>query len=204
MYLPERFPIPFSGQPIGGPTYSTRVATTASGHEQRNQNWAECRWYGDGSIGAKTEVHYKRVLDHFRMARGRLHHFRLKDYAEFHVERTEGVLVQITTTTFQIYKQYGAAVGFEDLRKITRPVAPLSVWKDSVLQTITTHYTVDMETGIVTFLSAPGASVLEVETEFDIPVRYDTDKLQAVLLRLDGAHGSVFAWEQIPLVEHRE
>lgn len=205
-YLPARFPVVFAARPVGGPGFSTRIAATVSGHEQRNVDWSASRWSGDASIGVRSDAEFRLVGAHFRMARGRAHHFRLRDEADFQVERADGVLVQLTSTTFQIYKQYGSEVGFEDYRKITRPVAAtLSVWKDSVLQTLTTHYTLDAETGIVTFLSAPGASVLECEVEFDIPVRYDTDQLQATLIVAGrGSRTSYHAWEQIPLLEVRE
>lgn len=205
-YLPVRFPIRFATRPVGGPGFSTRIATVASGFEQRNQNWSASKWSGDASIGVKSDTDFKLVGSHFRMARGMTHHFRVKDYADFKVLRTEGVLVLITTTTFQIHKQYGAEIGFEELRKITRPVSgTLSVWKDATLQTVTTHYTINYETGIVTFLSAPGASVLEVAVEFDIPVRYDIDKLQATLIMPEaGDRPAYHSWEQIPLMEVRE
>ncbi len=205
-YLPARFPIVFAPRPVGGPGFSTRIVATVSGHEQRNANWTASRWSGDASIGIRSDAEFQLVARHFRMARGRAHHFRLHDEADYQVARADGVLVQLTSTTFQIYKQYGTEVGFEDYRKITRPVAAtLSVWKDAVLQTLTTHYTLAAETGIVTFLSAPGASVLECEVEFDIPARYDTDQLHATLVAASTNNRTAYhSWEQIPLVEVRE
>lgn len=205
-YLPARFPLVVAARPVGGPGFSTRIATTVSAFEQRNANWEASRWSGDAAIGIRSEAHFQLVRDHFHMARGRLHHFRFKDYADYTVERSAGVLVELTSTTFQIYKQYGTEAGFEDYRKITRPVADtLSVWKNSVLQTLTTHYTLAAETGIVTFTSPPGVATLECACEFDVPVRYDTDQLLSTLVVPgNGARSAHHAWEQVPLVEHRE
>ncbi len=63
-----------------------------------------------------------------------------------------------------------------------------------------------IETGIVTFVSPPGAAVLEAACRFDVPCRYDTDKLQATLVVLNTRTGgeSYHAWKSVPLLEVRE
>lgn len=204
MYLPARFPIPFAERPVGGPGFSTRIASTKSGFEQRNQDWEASRWSGDASIGVKSDAQFILVRNHFHMARGKLHKFRVKDYADFKAARGEGVMQLLTATTYQLYKQYGDEPGFEDFRKTTRIVGPMLVWQNGSLLAIGTDWNVDTETGIVTFASAPGAAVLEAAFQFDIPVRYDTDVLQATLVTLAPGLGAYHSWEQIPLVEVRE
>lgn len=207
-YLPASFPIKFAARPVGGPGFSTRLVAVGSGHEQRNQNWSTARWSGDASIGIRSERDFELVRAHFRMARGRLHKFRLKDYAEFKCARADGFLERLTDTTFQLHKRYGDEPGFEDYRKITRPVsATLQIWDNDVL--LTSGYTLAAETGIVTFSVAPAGSppggALECAFQFDVPVRYDTDQLQAVLVRPEaGDREAYHAWESIPLVEVRE
>jgi uncharacterized protein (TIGR02217 family) len=200
-YLSERFPIDIAPGPIGGPTWSTDVTGLRSGEEQRNENWSRSRHEYEASQGIKTDTDFAAVGSHFRMARGRAHMFRFKDWADFAALRGEGVLTLITSTTFQLFKKYGAVSGFEEFRKVTRPVAgTLSVWKDDVL----TSVTLAPETGIVTFAVAPGAAVLECAFEFDVPVRYDTDKLQSTLVFYSETVGSLHGWASVPLVEVRE
>ncbi|HKW83001.1 MAG TPA: DUF2460 domain-containing protein [Burkholderiaceae bacterium] len=200
-YLSQRFPIDIAPGPMGGPTWSTDVTALRSGEEQRNENWSRSRHEYEASHGIKTADDFVAVGAHFRMARGRAHMFRYKDHADFIAERGEGVLTLITSTTFQLYKQYGSVVGFVEDRKITRPVAgTLQVWKDDVL----TAVTLNAETGVVTFGIAPGAAVLECAFEFDVPVRYDTDKLQATLVHYNEITGSLHSWASVPLVEVRE
>jgi len=199
-YLSQRFPIDIAPGPVGGPTWSTDVTGLRSGDEQRNENWSRSRHEYEASHGIKTSDDFAVVGAHFRMARGRAHMFRFKDHADYAAVRGEGVLTLITSTTFQLYKKYGAVSGFEEFRKITRPVSgSLSVWKDTVL----TGVTLAAETGIVTFGSAPGAAVLECAFQFDVPVRYDTDKLQSTLVHFTEA-GSLHGWASVPLVEVRE
>ena len=79
------------------------------------------------------------------------------------------------TRAFQLAKIYGASVD-PYVRPITKPVAgTVSVTIDGVP---TGAFTLDDTTGIVTFDTAPPAgAALAAEFEFDVPVRFDTDRL---------------------------
>lgn len=206
-YLSERFPTAVAPAPVGGPSFSTQVNAVLSGEEKRNQNWSRSRHEYEVSHGIRTEAAFVQIGAHFRMARGRAHHFRYKDWGDFTVARLEGELTLLTTTTFQIYKVYGDVMGFEERRKITRPVSgTVSVWQGTVLQTLGSNYTVAVETGIVTFAIAPGMAVIEVACQFDVPVRYDTDTLKATLIRANnlGGQPQLKSWTSVPLVEVKE
>jgi uncharacterized protein (TIGR02217 family) len=69
------------------------------------------------------------------------------------------------------------------------------------VQTPGTHYTVDHATGVVTFSAEhipPPDTVVTAGFEFDVPVRFDTDKLE---INLQGfRHGAI---PSIPIVEIR-
>lgn len=206
-YLPSAFPSEHIARgAMGGPAWSTSIATTISGDEQRNQNWQRSRHRYEVSQGIKTAAAFRAIGAHFRMARGRTHHFRFRDWADYHCPRAEGLLDPITSTTFQLSKVYGSEIGFTETRRISRPVAAsLQIWKDATLQTLTTHYTLAAETGIVTFVSAPGAAVLECAFDFDVPCRYDTDELRSTLLiAAGGPDDALVSWESVPLVEDRD
>jgi uncharacterized protein (TIGR02217 family) len=204
-YLPAPFPDDIAPQPSGGPGWSTDIVMTLSGDEQRNQNWLESRHTYELSHGIRTAAAFKAVGAHFRMARGKLHTFRFTDWADFECERADGGLVEITTTTFQLAKLYGAEMGFTESRRITRPrTGTVQVWKAGTLLTGGTDYTVDVETGIVTFATAPGAATLEAAFDFDVHCRYDTDQLKAVLIRLADSDESLLSWDSVPVVEVHE
>lgn len=204
-YLSERFPLIIGRDPVGGPGFMTEIASTRSGFEQRNQCWSRSKLEYDFSHDIKSDTMFQVVGAHFRMARGRLHTFRVRDWSDFRCLRADGLLDPITATTFQLHKVYGSVVGFAEEVKITR-IYPgsLQIWKDAVLQTLTTHYTVAEETGIVTFASAPGASVIEAACLFDVHCRYDIDKLQATLVQFNAEGESFHAWKSVPVVEVRE
>lgn len=200
-YLPVRFPMSIAREPVGGPGFMTRIGETLSGTEQRNEEWSRSRHRFEVSQGIKTETDFREIGAHFRMARGRLHKFRFRDWSDYKCERRDGALLSLTATTFQAYKNYGAAAGFIEARRLTR-IYPgsLQVWKDGVLQSLT----VDEETGIATFAIAPGAALLELACSFDVPARYDTDELKATLVQLNKSRDSFIGWQSVPVVEVRE
>jgi uncharacterized protein (TIGR02217 family) len=54
-------------------------------------------------------------------------------------------------------------------------------------------------TGLVTFITAPAAgAAITADFEFDVPVRFDTDRLEFRLETHD-----LMVWEQIPITEVR-
>lgn len=203
-YLPKRFPVLIASGPQGGPTFSTDVVTLIGGEEQRNQNWTESRHEYDVSQGIKSDAQFSEIGAHFRQARGKAHKFRFKDWGDFKTVQADGVVETITGTTFQMQKQYGQEVDFIELRRITRPVSgSIKVWLSSVLATESSDYTLDYETGILTIASGPSATNVQWAGEFDVPCRYDTDKLVSVLVAYS-ASISYHSWTSVPLVEVRE
>src|SRR5690606_9121053 len=98
-----------------------------------------------------------------------------------------------TAVSFQLVKSYGAA--FDPyVRPITKPVAgTVTVRVDG----IATPVAVDALTGLVTFAAAPEAgAAITASFEFDVPVRFDTDRLDVELASFDAAQAPA-----IPLLE---
>ena len=78
--------------------------------------------------------------------------FLLQDPKDARSLITEGVATALTSTTFQLYKTYTSAGSTRTkLRKITRPLAAgVDIKVSGVSLTVTTQYTLDTATGIVT------------------------------------------------------
>jgi len=118
----------------------------------------------------------------------------------------EGAGASVTITLLRetdlIFKRYSDG-GIDYDRPITHLVAGrVVVLKDNVVQTETTHYTVSLTTGLITWTAGnwPAVGVdIQVALEFDIPMRFDTDKLKLNLLMF--RRGS---WQNIPLVEEKQ
>jgi uncharacterized protein (TIGR02217 family) len=106
-----------------------------------------------------------------------------------------------TRTVFQLAKTYGS--GFAPwTREIRKPVAgSVRVAVAGTERAEGTAFTIDPSTGRVTFLAghvpATGA-VVTAGFEFDVPVRFDTDRLEISLSGFQ--HGAI---PNIPVVEVR-
>jgi uncharacterized protein (TIGR02217 family) len=205
-----RFPAAISFGATGGPERRTDIVVLGSGHEERNQRWADSRRRYDAGYGLKSLGDLEAAIAFFEERRGRLHGFRWKDHADFKscgVSGTPAATDQAIGTgdgaaaAFQLAKSYGLSFA-PWTRDIKKPVAgTVLVAVDGVPQTEGADFTIDAATGIVSFepgaVPGPGAGVT-AGFEFDVPVRFDTDRLE---ISLDGfRHGSI---PSIPIVEIR-
>jgi len=198
-FVETQFPTDISLGATGGPMHSTDIITTFGGREQRNINWSAPLGVWNVAHGVKTTTQLETLVAFFRARQGKAVGFRFKDWSDYHV--TAGNIGTGTgaLTTFQLRKQYtsgGATVN----RNITKPIASgLLIYVDGVLKTLTTDYTVSTVTGIVTFISAPALDKAITATfDFDVPVRFDTDKMDISLDNL-----GIGSWANIPVVEIR-
>ena len=105
------------------------------------------------------------------------------------------------TSEFQLIKQYGGAY-LPYNRDITKPVAgTVRLAVDGIERTDGIDFTVDTATGLVTFAPAsipPAQASVTAGFEFDVPVRFDTDRLEVNVMGFK--HGSI---PSIPIVEVR-
>jgi uncharacterized protein (TIGR02217 family) len=205
-----RFPTAISRASHGGPERRTDVVVLGSGAEERNARWADSRRSYNAGYGVKSLDDLHAVIAFFEERRGRLHGFRWRDPGDFKSCPPEGTPTALdqtiglgdgTTAVFQLVKTYGSAFN-PWTRAITKPVAGTAlVAVAGILQTPATAYSVDHVTGLVTF--APGhipavAQPITAGFEFDVPVRFDTDRLQ---IDIHGfRHGAI---PSIPIVEIR-
>jgi uncharacterized protein (TIGR02217 family) len=205
-----RFPTDISRSAQGGPERRTDVVVLGSGYEERNSRWANSRRAWNAGYGIKSLDDLHAVIAFFEERRGKLHGFRWKDHTDFKSCPPQSPItatdqqIGIGTgaqATFQLVKRYGAAFAPWD-RIIVKPVAgTVLVAVDGVAQTLATHFTLNATTGNVTFL--PGhipaaAAVVTAGFEFDVPVRFDTDKLDLDLRGFQ--HGAI---PSIPIIEIR-
>lgn len=217
---------------IGGSRFNTSVLSLDSGFEVRNENWVDSLGEWDAGYGlllkhqsdpASAQLDLDRLINIFHVARGRAHSFRFKDWADFEIAyqlgSTTGISPQFlangdgTTTIFQVFKRY-TVPGVTDVfdRFITKIVnnSTLVILLDDVVQTETTHYTVDYDRGLITMVSTPGGpgsggngpggeNQLTVRAEFDAHVRFDVDDLKASVETFNAG-----SWPSFPLLELRE
>jgi len=201
-----RFPLGVALGARGGPERATDVITLASGREERNSRWAQSRRRYNAGYGVKSRADMAAVLAFFEERRGRFHSFLWRDGLDFSSNGTETPTPfdqpigggDGETLTFQLSKTYGAS--FDPyVRPITKPVAG-SVRVAVAGTERTTGWSVDALTGVVTFDTAPAAgAAVTAGFLFDVPVRFDTDRLDIELTSFEAADAP-----SIPLIEVRE
>ena len=196
-FVEDRFPIDISYGTSGGPEYATDIVVSQSGFEKRNINWVEARARYNAAHGVKTKEQLDALVAFFRARKGRAYGFRFKDWTDY---QATGIAIGSgdgLATQFQLVKHYSSG-GVDETRTIRKPVSgSVRIYKNGVLQT--SGVTIAYATGLVTFSIAPAAGVaITADFEFDVPVRFDTDRLSATL----DAYG-VHSWLDIPLIEVR-
>jgi uncharacterized protein (TIGR02217 family) len=205
-----RFPIEISAGSSGGPERRTDVVLLASGFEERNARWANSRRSYNAGYGVRGLADLNTVLAFFEERRGRLHGFRYRDPAD-HGSAAPGAAItrldQVLGTgdgsvaAFALKKTYGGAHAPYE-RLIQKPVpGSVLVAVDGVAKTAGADYTIDHTSGFITFLAGqiPAAGQLVTAGfEFDVPVRFDTDKIEVNVQSF--LHGSI---PSIPLIEIR-
>jgi uncharacterized protein (TIGR02217 family) len=202
-----RFPLRVALGASGGPVRRTDIVNLSNGREQRNQRWRDSRRRYDAGSGIRSLADLYAVLEFFEARRGQLYGFRFRDP----VDRTScspGGTVSAadqvlgigdgTTTAFGLVKAYQDAGGGWT-RRITKPVADTVTVSVDGVEVPETAYSVDVTTGIVTFAAArrPGSGALvQAGYEFDVPVRFDIDRID-----IDLAHFDAGRIPSIPLTE---
>jgi uncharacterized protein (TIGR02217 family) len=197
-----RFPERIAYGASGGASFTTMVVRTESGAEQRTAMWSYPLHQWDVSQGVKSATDFAAVRGFFLAAKGRLHGWRFKDWSDYTASHTgdeKGIVTALTATTFQAWKRYTSGSNTQD-RKIVKPVTSTMEIKVSG---IVTAFTVDTTTGIVTIATAPAAANVTWSGEFDVPMRFDTDKLDARLIGRTGSKGLLAEWSAIPITELR-
>jgi uncharacterized protein (TIGR02217 family) len=202
------FPLDIALRSAGGPQRRTDIVALGSGREERNARWAHSRRRYDAGYGVKTLDALSEVVTFFEERRGMLYGFRWRD----RLDHSSGAGAvgphdqQIgfgdgTTAAFQLVKTYGS-IHAPYQRPIVKPVAgSVRIAVDSVEKIEDTDFTVDVTTGVVTFLAGHVPASTEAVTAgflFDVPVRFDTDYLEVDLSAFTAG-----AIPKIPLVEIR-
>lgn len=209
-----RLPINLERGALGGPRFKTTVLGLESGFEQRNVDWSRVRGEWDVGYGVLLKFNETGNLldlndlrDFFYARQGRAFSFRFKDWLDFEIG-TPGDPVNDnqsigtgdgSTTVFQIFKRYvsGSQTYDKSINKVVSNT--LTVFVNAVQQTEGVDYTVNLNTGQITFTSAPGNGLnVSVACEYDNHVRFDTDKFDANLDLFN--QGS---WPNVPIVEVR-
>lgn len=199
-----RFPdnIAFGG--TVGPTYLTVVTPVYSGRDGRIPAWSQSRVRFEVGRRSMNAADTATLDTFFRTVKGRAYGFRIKDWTDYTVTTSQGVLTpQSTPGVYQLAKLYVNGA-LSETRLIQKPVVgTVAVYKNGAL--ITTGLSLDTTMGLVTISPTPlTTDVLSWSGQFDVPVRFDVDEMKKQIMDRNGAHGDLLVdWGTIPIIEIR-
>ena len=203
-----RFPTNLSYGSLGGPQRLTEIVTLANGHEERSTPWAHARRSYDAGFGLRSLADLEQLIAFFEARSGQLHSFRWKDWTDYmscalgeaitpfdqRLGMGDGVKTQ-----FQLVKSYrsGDQIYLRPIRKPVENTVYCAIGGDPINGD--SDYSVDYASGVVTFALPPdiGAEVT-AGFEFDVPVRFDTDRLQTSIAAYNAGE-----LPNVPIIEVR-
>lgn len=177
-----RHPTAYAYGTRGGPGFSTSIVEGDGGASERISRWPNARRHYDPRPGIKTLAALAAHLDFYIARQGPAIGFRLKDLSDFTTaadhtgehNATDVFLGNATGTSgqFQLRTQYvsGPTTVYRTIRK---PVLDTVKMACNGVPLVTSNYTVDTTTGLVT-VTAGLTNTLPVSggCEFDVPVQY--------------------------------
>lgn len=187
------------------PRFNNTILRGQSGTRDVQINWdlPLRRW--DVSHTVKDRSSLAEFIDFWMTVRGTAYSFRFWDPSDFEAGTEyqndqiayvdDCPTASISSTQFQLVKTYGGIVN-PMTRKITKPIeSTVKIYVDSVLQS--SGFTLNDETGVVTFSSAP-SGVVTWAGHFHCEAAFESDE---PFFTLDSPqHGS---WEGLTITEVR-
>ncbi|MCF3642598.1 TIGR02217 family protein [Rhizobium sp. TRM95111] len=204
-----RFPLRVALGASGGPVRRTDIVSLSNGRENRNRRWQDARRRYDAGSGVRSVADLYEVLAFFEARAGQFYGFRFRDPVDF---KSCGPLGTPAATDqkigtgdgvqrgFQLVKTYADGGGSTE-RIIEKPVEGTVIVAVSGEMVSSDLFEVEYDTGIVRF--NPGAApadgaVVKAGYAFDVPVRFDTDRIDIDLSQFEAGRIPT-----IPLVEIR-
>lgn len=199
------FPMSVALGTTGGPERHTDIVLLSNGHESRNARWRDARRRYDAGSGMKSAQDLYALVAFFEARQGSLYGFRFKDPID-HASSAYGTQIDYNDqqigigdgvrTIFQLTKSYADIAGGTS-RIIQKPVAGSVEIALDHSQIFAPNFTIDMSNGLVTFSSPPEiGTMITAGFNFDVPVRFDIDRLDINLSNFHAGH-----IPSIPLIE---
>lgn len=168
MFINEVFPFDISLNSIGATRFQTDVVMVDSGHDQRQSRWDQPLMEYDVAYGVRTMEHLHGLIAFFRAMGGRKNAFLYKDHMDYtstlaiDYEARRAPPPQPTdqhigtgdanTKVFQLVKHYPTpSGGAAATRPIYKPKG--GTVKVAINGQLVTNYTLDLNTGKITFNS---------------------------------------------------
>lgn len=185
--------------------FSTAVFTGENGREQRQRRWSESRRSYAVSFQVWDPARWRSLVDFHAARYGMWRGFRLRDPSREAVGyEYAGMNAWAVTTPEPFAVGNGSLATFPlsmveggRARLVTKVASPTGYPPRAYVNGVETAATFDMNAGTVTFAGAPpNGAALAWAGFYDVPVRFDADRLEATFQALVLGRTS-----EIPIVE---
>ena len=139
-----QFPTGISYGSEGGPEWQTDVVVVNSGHEFRNQNWADPLYRYNARHGVRTKADLDSVKDFFIARQGMSRGFRYKDWVDY--QASSEAMASTGGPSWQAQRTYTSGTQ-SYIRNLTKPTSTGSITRNGGNYT---NYTMSTQTGIAT------------------------------------------------------
>jgi uncharacterized protein (TIGR02217 family) len=180
--------------------FKTEVLEDGSGNEQRNPKWNYPLWVFDIGDRDLDKAGIQNLIAFFMKVKGRLQPFLWKNWTDYQAINQVIGVGNGAITTYQLVKTYGTSNPMTI--PITKPIdESVSITVNGI---ISTAWSVNADTGIITFSVAPTGQIV-ANFEFDYLVRSSIDSLNSTFkaIRLDNGN-TVYAIGSIALEQIRD
>lgn len=202
-FFDERFPDCYSFGAKGGPMFSTEVNRSTSGARFANRNWTMPDHVFDISSGIKSEADFAVYQEFFYNVFGRFDAFRFKAWTDYKATNSQLAVIAVGTS-YQLQKVYVRGVRSFS-RTILKPVSgTVSVRRRSSGGTISTITpSINYATGVVTITGHTSGDTYFWTGEFDVPVNFEQDSMEAQIDAKNAHSGLLINWPTVQVRENR-
>ena len=185
-----------------GPVFPVDVVMTPGGYEKRNYNGpAAGRRRYVVSYESRDQAIVDMIEEGFIAVQGKLIGYRILDPVDYQITQELIGTGDNVETDFPVTRTYtwGSLSRVRDLYKLVSGTQ--TVYLDDVEQA--SGWTINVNTGILSFTSAPGVGVtVKITTQYHIPVRFDIVETSMVISEGEIRH--IANLELIELIELEE
>lgn len=195
MFIEERLDLGINYGTTATITTSTAIVETFSGIETRSINWVYPLL--KFNIGQKSCLNEQLAyfLAFHAARKGAYEGFRFKDWSDYTFNT---VITLNANKQAQLFKQYSVAGS-----SVKRPLSKIVTGTVLVFvnDVVTQGWTLNYNTGVITFNAIPTGTI-RVSGEFDVPVRFESDKINLRFKAYEpGTERKLFDWEGLTLTE---
>lgn len=201
------FPPEISAGALGGDTFSTDVVILKrSGKRVRNAGRQNALGVWTVAHITKDEVKFRELVSFYLAVKGMWLAFLWKDFQDYTgwgQQNCSPATGNGSNTIFQLQKTYTVPSPLTSyVRTVKKPKnGTVKIYKAGVLQTETTHYTVNYSTGVVTFVTAPAnGNTIKAEYEYYKITIFGSDRRESTVEQEAGDMG-IFNWDNIQIEE---